>query len=138
MPGPPEEPARSAWHLPGTYPVAEVPARSAWHLPGMPSPGNVAAFILVPDWACEIVSPSSVRRDRLQKMRIYATLGVASFGLVDPIARVAEAYRLEGGRWVVEGTWGGAEAARIPPFDAVELDLERWWLPGDDEGTTSG
>jgi hypothetical protein len=41
-----------------------------------------------------------------------------------------EVYRLEGGRWVVVATHGGEEVVRPEPFDAIEIHLGRWWLPG--------
>lgn len=40
-----------------------------------------------------------------------------------------EAFRYENKRWVLLGRWGSETEDRIPPFDAVALDLTRWWLP---------
>ena len=37
---------------------------------------------------------------------------------------------LEGGRWVVLGTHARGETVRAEPFDAVELSLGRWRMPG--------
>ena len=37
-------------------------------------------------------------------------------------------YRLEDNRWVVAGTHAASEHVRAEPFDAVELDIGRWWL----------
>src|SRR5881409_3605478 len=37
---------------------------------------------------------------------------------------------LEGGRWVVLGTHARGETVRAEPFDAVELSLGRWRIPG--------
>ena len=47
--------------------------------------------------------------------------------LVNPIARTLEAYRLEAGRWTLDATHGGADVARIAPFEAIELELTRLW-----------
>lgn len=47
--------------------------------------------------------------------------------LVNPIARTLEAYRLEAGRWMLDTTHGGADVARIAPFEAIELELTRLW-----------
>ena len=38
----------------------------------------------MPDLAFEIVSPSSVRRDRIEKRIIYARCGVREYWVVDP------------------------------------------------------
>lgn len=36
--------------------------------------------------------------------------------------------RLEGQHWVVASSYGGAESVRTEPFEAIELDMGRWWL----------
>ncbi len=46
---------------------------------------------------------------------------------MDPIARTVEVLRLESGRWVIAGTFGGAGVIHAEPFDAVELDLTLLW-----------
>jgi len=105
-----------------------VPDLAGWRRDGMPVLPNVAAFTQAPDWACEIVSPSTGAIDRGRKMRIYAREGVHHLWMVDPIIRTLEVYRLEGGRWVVASTHGGHEPVSAEPFEAVALDLARWWL----------
>jgi Uma2 family endonuclease len=94
----------------------------------MPVLENVTYCEQAPDWVCEVVSPSTGRLDRVRKMPIYAREQVDNLWLVDPLLRTLEVYRLEGQRWVVTSTHGGAEAVRAEPFAAVELDMSRWWL----------
>jgi Uma2 family endonuclease len=89
----------------------------------MPSAPEGVAFTVVPDWVCEISSPSTARLDRLRKLPIYAREGVAHAWLVDPDERTIEALSLAGGRWSV-AYYGDTKEARIPPFDAVPLDLD--------------
>ena len=107
-----------------------VPDRAGWRRARMPHLPNVAAFTEAPDWACEVVSPSTGRIDRSRKMRIYAREGVGHLWLVEPVLRTIEVYRLEAGRWVVAGVQGGEGRCRIEPFEAIELDVGRWWLEG--------
>jgi len=38
---------------------------------------------------------------------------------------------LQKGAWVVAGVHGGDAPARLEPFDAIELDVARWWLDTD-------
>jgi hypothetical protein len=46
-----------------------------------------------------------------------------------------EAFRIEDGSWLRLGAWTGAAVARIPPFDAIELELGPLWVaPKDAEG----
>ncbi len=106
-----------------------VPDLSGWRRDRMPVLPNVAAFVQAPDWACEVVSPSTGAIDRGRKMRVYAREQVGHLWLVDPILRTLEVYRLEGERWVVAGTHGGEERVRAEPFETIELDLSRWWMP---------
>jgi len=107
-----------------------VPDLAGWRRTRMPVLQDVPYTELAPDWVCEIVSPSTVRVDRIQKMTLYAREHVRHLWLVDPLARTLEVYRLEGPRWVVVGTQGDAEVVRAEPFEAIELDLSRWWLAG--------
>ena len=105
-----------------------VPDLAGWRRESMPALRNVAYFEQAPDWVCEVVSPTTARIDRVRKMPIYAREQVGHLWLVDPIMRTLEVYRLEGQRWVVASTHGGAESVRAEPFAALELDMSRWWL----------
>ncbi len=106
-----------------------VPDLAGWRRERMPVLPNVAAFELAPDWVCEVVSPSTVRLDRVRKMAVYAREKVTHLWLLDPLAQTLEVYRLEADGWFVVSTHAGAERVRAEPFDAVELDMTRWWLP---------
>ena len=108
-----------------------VPDQAGWRRERMPKLPNVPAFTDAPDWVCEVVSPSTGRIDRSRKMRIYAREGVRHLWLVDPLLRTIEVYRLSDGEWVVEAVHAGDAPARIAPFDAIELDVARWWLDPD-------
>ena len=106
-----------------------VPDIAGWCIERMPKIPNVVGFTLAPDWVCEVISPGTGRLDRTRKMPVYAREGVRHLWLVDPIARTLEVYRLEIGRWAVAGTYGGDESLRAEPFEAIALDLSRWWMP---------
>jgi Uma2 family endonuclease len=105
-----------------------VPDVVGWRREKMPVLPNVAAFTQAPDWACEVVSPTTAGADRVRKMRIYARENLGHLWLVDPISRTLEVYRLEAPRWVVVSTHSGSERVRAEPFEAVELEIARWWL----------
>ena len=105
-----------------------VPDLAGWRRERMPVLRDVPAFELAPDWVCEIVSPATGRLDRARKMPIYAREQVGHLWMVDPILRTLEVYRLEDSRWLVASTHGGADRVRAEPFDAIELQMSRWWL----------
>lgn len=105
-----------------------VPDLAAWRRERMPSfPYEAAFFTLAPDWVCEVLSPSTAKIDRSDKLTIYAREGVAIAWLLDPAARTLEVLRLERGRWVILGVHGDEAPVRAEPFDAIELDLKALW-----------
>jgi len=110
-----------------------VPDWAGWRRERLPVFPNTAAFTQAPDWICEVISPSTGRIDRSRKMRIYAREAVAHLWLVEPLQETLEIYRLESGRWIVVGTHAGRDTVHAEPFDAVELDLVRWWAPTSEE-----
>jgi Uma2 family endonuclease len=104
-----------------------VPDLAGWRRERMPVMPEAAAFELAPDWACEVLSPSTAALDRAEKMPIYAREGVSHLWLVDPLAKTLEAYRLENARWTLLGTWRDDARVRIEPFDSLELELGSLW-----------
>ena len=104
-----------------------VPDLAGWRRARMPALPDAAWFELAPDWVCEILSPATARLDRVEKMPIYAAAGVSHLWLVDPAPRTLEAYAREDGRWYLLASHADQAVVRIPPFDAVELELGLLW-----------
>jgi Uma2 family endonuclease len=104
-----------------------VPDLAGWRRERLPSLPDTAWFEQAPDWVCEVLSPSTARLDRVQKMPVYAAAGVAHLWLVDPDLRTLEAYAREGERWLLLGSYADTDAVRVAPFDAVALDLSLLW-----------
>ena len=109
---------------------ALIPDLAGWRVERMPEFPDVTSFTLAPDWLCEVLSKSTEDVDRDDKMPIYAREGVRHAWLVDPIARTLEVFVLEGRRWVASGTWRDSDRVRVPPFEAIELDLSVLWWKG--------
>ena len=106
-----------------------VPDLAGWRRERMPVFPDVPFFEQAPDWVCEILSPSTVRIDRIRKLPIYARESVSHTWLVDPRQQTLEVLRLENGHWVIAAQHEGAGTIRAEPFDAVELNMGRWWPP---------
>jgi Uma2 family endonuclease len=84
---------------------------------------------IVPDWICEVLSPSNEPHDRVTKKNLYARYGVQFYWIVDPSARILEAFELRDGLWTNIGSYDENDTPRIAPFDAVELPIARMFLP---------
>lgn len=104
------------------------PGLAGWWRERLPDPDQ-RPIDVVPDWVCEVLSPSSAARDRVYKRRLYAKHGVGFYWLVDPDARTLEALELKEGVWIDAGTFDDTATARVRPFEAVEIDVGRLFLP---------
>jgi len=117
-----------------------VPDLAGWRRERMPAIPDTAFFTLVPDWVCELLSPSTERIDRGRKLRIYAEARVAHAWLVNPTERTLEVLRLRDGAWTIVAVCTGSDTVRVEPFDAIELPLGRLWVdsPGSQDPSQPG
>lgn len=104
-----------------------IPDLAGWTRATMPELPTTAQFPLVPDWVCEVLSPSTATHDRSLKLPYYARAGVGHAWLVDPIARTVEVFALQGGRWVLLHVASKDQVVALEPFEAVKLKLGRLW-----------
>ncbi|MFO0590608.1 MAG: Uma2 family endonuclease [Polyangiaceae bacterium] len=82
---------------------------------------------VAPDWVCEVLSPRTSAYDQTIKRRFYANVGVSYLWYIDPRSRLLTALRLNHGTWEEVGVWAGDAAARIEPFEALEISLADLW-----------
>jgi Uma2 family endonuclease len=111
--------------LPGTLEIS--PAVAGWRRARMPALSDEAAITVVPDWVCEILSPTTREHDLLVKKPYYARIGVAHHWIADLFERTLTAYRLDAGEWRTLGVYRHERDARIEPFTNVALDVGSWW-----------
>lgn len=87
-----------------------------------------------PDLLVEVLSPGTARRDRGEKLTLYAGSGVREYWIVDPQERQVEFLVNEGGRFVVAVPAGEEYAS--PALPEIRLHLPAFWgrvaakLPG--------
>jgi len=105
-----------------------VPDLAGWRRERMPRLPNDQRIEVVPDWVCEILSPSTARKDRMTKMPVYARYGVTYLWLVDPLAHTLEAFALREGRWTVIGQFQEQEIVSVEPFQEIALELGALWM----------
>jgi Uma2 family endonuclease len=106
------------------------PDIAGWRRERMPELPETAHFSLPPDWVCEVLSKSTEKVDREEKMPIFAAHGVRHVWLVDPVAKTLEVFTLGARRrWGAPQIHQGDARVRVPPFEAIELDLSALWAP---------
>jgi Uma2 family endonuclease len=78
-----------------------------------------------PDIVVEVISPKAERRDRVQKLDVYAQYGVPEFWIVDYNSRVIDFLLLENGRYaMLKSADNRYQSPRLPE---VEIDLAAFW-----------
>jgi len=103
-----------------------VPDLAGWRFKTMPH-WPQREFTAVPDWVCEVLSPSTRNIDKNRKSKIYANFGVRHMWLVDPKNRTLEAFELRGCGWTSLALVSGDAVVCLPPFDAISFSLGRLW-----------
>ena len=104
-----------------------VPDLAGWRRERMPDFPDAAYCTLAPDWACEMLSPSTRRLDLLGKRPVYARESVGHMWIVDPADRTLEAFELRDGQWVLIATAKDDDPVQIRPFEAVTFSLGDLW-----------
>jgi Uma2 family endonuclease len=104
-----------------------VPDLAGWRRERAAVDLEAAAVGVAPDWACEVLSPSTARIDRARKLPVYARERVGHIWLVDPIAQTLESFQLTSDHWTLLATYDGTAKVRVAPFDAIEIDLVALW-----------
>jgi Uma2 family endonuclease len=106
-----------------------VPDIAAWRRERLPELPDTVYFTIAPDWVCEVLSPSTRRVDRTDKLAIYAAFDVAHAWYVDPEARTLEAMDLTGGKWLLSAAFKDSEAVSAAPFAEHTFTLDALWPP---------
>jgi len=103
------------------------PDLAGWRRSRMPQRPDSSHIEVVPDWVCEILSPSTSRFDKGRKREIYATAGVETLWFVDPRNHSVDILTLTGAEYRVTTYAEQNEKVALPPFIDIELDLSLFW-----------
>lgn len=104
-----------------------VPDIAGWRHTTLPAIPQDHRFTVAPNWVCEVLSPSTSRVDRVEKMPVYATHGVEYLWLVDPADKTMETFTLIDGRWTLTGSFKDDDTVAVVPFEAAEISLADLW-----------
>jgi Uma2 family endonuclease len=111
-------------HLGGDIVVPDI---AGWRRERMPQIPEAPFTAIAPSWLCEVLSPSTARFDRSQKLAVYSRAGVEHVWLVDPHAQLLEVLTLDAGSWRITAVYEGEAVVRAVPFEAIELELAALW-----------
>ena len=77
-----------------------------------------------PDLVFEIISPSSTKKDRWDKRRLYERFGVKEYVLIDPDGPCVERFLLdESGRYGVSEIFDSSQTLTLKSLDGVDIPL---------------
>jgi Uma2 family endonuclease len=82
---------------------------------------------VVPDWVCEVLSPSTRAHDQRVKRPLYAQAGVAWMWVVDVDARTVVVSQNESGRWLEVAVYANTEPMAAQPFESHTIQLGDLW-----------
>lgn len=108
-----------------------IPDVAGWRRERLAVAPDTQGIDVVPDWVCEVLSPSNEYRARGLKLRKYAGAGVPWVWLANPRAQAVEVFKLDGQTYRSWQVVESVETAEIAPFESVVLNLRQWWISGD-------
>jgi Uma2 family endonuclease len=77
-----------------------------------------------PDWAAEIISPSSGHIDQVEKLEEYAAAGIPEYWLLDPKAKSIRVYALRGSdTYTLIGTYTPGDTAKSETLPGFEVEV---------------
>jgi Uma2 family endonuclease len=105
-----------------------VPDVSGWRATEPPGFVDVNPIEVLPDFCCEILSPTNARDDRRLKLPLYARSDIEWNWLVDPELCSVEVYLTIKSRPTLLLVAKDDDVLVLPPFEG-ELEVGRWWKP---------
>ncbi|MFN3851018.1 MAG: Uma2 family endonuclease [Spirosomataceae bacterium] len=79
----------------------------------------------VPDLVVEIISPSSVIRDRVDKKNLYERIGVKEYWIIDPQYQDIEVYTIQNNRYeLLSGVTMFEGEFKSNAFEGIQIDLK--------------
>lgn len=79
----------------------------------------------------EVISPSSRRKDRIQKMQLYQKAGVQHYWLVDPGEKTLECFSLREGLYALLAAGMEDDVVKHPDFAGLKIALSVLWARHD-------
>lgn len=78
-----------------------------------------------PDLVIEILSPSTMRHDRVVKFNLYQRAGVREYWIIDPDEQTVLVYLLEDGRYIAKELGGAGDRVQVNVLDGCFIELQK-------------
>lgn len=78
-----------------------------------------------PDLVMEILSPTTLRHDRLVKLNLYQQAGVREYWIVDPEYKAVQVLLLKDGYLLPKADYSRQDVARVNVLDGCFIDLSK-------------
>ena len=103
-----------------------------WRRDRVPTRPTGTPIAILPDWICEVLSPSNPGTDRVKKLNHYHQFRVPHYWIVDPMDESLSVFR-----WTTEGyllvlATGRDARVHAEPFEAIELPVSALFGEEDD------
>lgn len=88
-----------------------------------------------PHLIVEVLSPGTVRLDRVKKLRLYSKNQIPHYWLLDPESKVLEVMKLVGSHYRMEATLESGDSYESDDFPGLKLNLSELFedIPGEDD-----
>jgi Uma2 family endonuclease len=85
-------------------------------------------IIGAPDLIVEVTSPSSIKKDRIEKYEIYQRFGIPHYWLVDAPGQFIETYSFSDQGIYIRSSAASEGSLTLPAFPGLKLDVSTLWL----------
>lgn len=86
-------------------------------------------LVAPPDLCVEVVSPSTARRDRVDKVNAYAQFGVRHYWILDPDEKSLQAFVLDNNRYALEAALSDENTFAPSLFPDLQIALNQVFTP---------
>jgi len=77
-----------------------------------------------PDLIVEILSPSTLKQDKIDKLKTYAHYNIPEYWIVDPISGILEQYTIDKDRYEMTNIFQGTDSVSSPNISYVSFTME--------------
>jgi Uma2 family endonuclease len=103
----------------------------------VPEANEQGVITAVPDFVCEVISPSTARYDQGAKRDGYFVAGVSHYWLVDPAYQTLTVLERGERGYVILHVAGPGDMVRAPPFEEVEIAVGELFLDGEEASSSA-